>query len=193
MRWERDKWGSGKQQEYMRAEIEAYNQSVLHPKKQNQNYFEKNKKKQPGSSSKNGASKSLTFLGDFLGNKNSGIAALADFGGKSSGDGAGLAFTTFTFVESAICFTAAHWVNEDLQYSEKLLMTNYEKLAAGGGILLAYGMANIWNPMGWGTLVASTLIMTMYSLTTGELRNQLLDVIEYSKDPHAKMRKLLEG
>ena len=47
-----------------------------------------------------------------------------------------------------------HLVNPNLSSGEKAVMVGYELCVAGGGLLLAYGLANCWNPVGWVALGA---------------------------------------
>ena len=69
----------------------------------------------------------------------------------------------------------SHWQNPYLQTYQKCTMTFYELGVAAGGILIAYAIANFWNPTGWAAAAAVTVI---YAVVTMVGSNHLVQYYE---------------
>ena len=72
-------------------------------------------------------------------------------------------------------FIAAHWTNDALTTNQKIAMTGYEVLAGMGGIALAYGISNCWNPTGWIGMVGAVFITVTYTIATNKLSDLLVE------------------
>lgn len=61
-----------------------------------------------------------------------------------------------------------HLANPNMSAGEKGIMVGYEIGVAGGGILLAYGLANWWNPTGW-VAIAVPIGYTLVTFVAGSV------------------------
>lgn len=64
------------------------------------------------------------------------------------------ALSSASYAVTAPVAITFHWINPGLTASQKWIMTGIEALNAVGGVILAFTVANYWNPFGWsGALV----------------------------------------
>ncbi|MCO7138220.1 hypothetical protein NIF40_11930, partial [[Clostridium] leptum] len=72
-------------------------------------------------------------------------------------------------------FIAAHWTNDALTTNQKIAMTGYEVLTGMGGIALAYGISNCWNPTGVGGMLVAVAITLAYTVATVNISDLLVE------------------
>ncbi|BCI60996.1 hypothetical protein I4300191C4_15640 [Solibaculum mannosilyticum] len=176
MRWAaerreyRKRFGSGKQEEY-----------ALWKKQQD----EKNNPQQSlvdKAQKKNGVSKSFNTSGTIINWVKTGGGAFCDIVsfGASGQLATNATVAKVSYAVSTPLFIAAHWANEDLLFDQKMVMTSYEILSAAGGVALAYGISNIWNPTGWVGVLGSVAITLTYTYLTSQGSNWLVEY--YTKE-----------
>lgn len=161
------RWGSGKQDEY---KIWENQQKEKNSTPQQPNYFDTHRKK-------NGVSKSFNTSGTIISWLKTGGGAFCDVVsfGASGQLATNTAFAKVSYALSTPLFVAAHWANEDLLFDQKMTMTGYEVLAGAGGIALAYGITNIWNPSGWIGVLGSVAITLAYNYLASQGSNWLVE------------------
>ena len=68
-----------------------------------------------------------------------------------------------------------HWINPSLTNSQKWILTGMEALNAVGGVLLAFSIANCWNPFGWGGVAVSLMYSTLTFLITSAVNESFIE------------------
>lgn len=68
-----------------------------------------------------------------------------------------------------------HGISPGLTASQKWIMTGIEALNAVGGVILAFSIANWWNPFGWAGVSASLLYTISTFLITSTVNDSFIE------------------